>query len=1045
MADAYKGLHIRFEGDNTNLSKSLSEAQKDARNAEAELKRVNAALKLDPSNVELLAQKEKYTAQEASALRREVDLVNAALKDDAVAKNSLAHDRLERQLVTTTAKLGALTSETRTARQAWTDLSKQLAATGEHMDAVGKHAEAAGMALTRTVTAATAALGIAALKTSSDYETAFAGVRKTVDMTEEEYDSLYKATKELAGTSPVGAETLFEIEMLGGQLGIVRDGVDDAQGALLEFGKIVSGIDIATDLDADEAATELAQFANITGMSTDNLGRFGSTLVALGNTQAATESQIMALAMRLAGAGSSARMTDAQIIALSASMASLGIEAEAGGSAMSTIISEIDKSVALNKENVADWASVCNMSAEEFGAAWSNDVYGTLGLVISGMKDSLDEGGNISVMLDELGIDELRQTDVLKRLANSENGLTYALEIANQAWEENTALQAEVDARNDTTAAKVETLKNKLMNVADTLGGPLCDMLVEAIDAAEPMIQAAADIAKGFADMDESGQRAIVTVAGIAAGLGPILTVCGKAAQGLGAVASAAGQLAGKQAAAAGATATASSAMVGAATSAGALASTAVPLAGAFAAAGAAASGAAVVISELVSSSLYGGAEGMAALDASFQQGAQTIQGFASTAGMTSQEVVAAYSTMDQSMADNIAAINNWAQQFDGASQWVFNLVPGYADGFVAQYQQMFNEIDASTLAGWLAAQATTVAEGGTLSSENAAIVQTICDTYSTLNGFLPDVSMQALQAMASAMSGSIPSLANAANMGAEQIISVMRSVLLDSGAARQVGTDTAAGVAEGMRSEVGDVQAAGQELGQAAESGYKTELDQHSPSRKMYSAGQDTGRGAANGMLSMVGTVSAAGSSLANAASSTANNSGNAWSWGSELGSNFGAGIRSMWGYVASAASSLASAVASYLHFTEPDIGALVGINDSGAEMALNYAASMMSKRGEIARAAASLATAARIDGAETWAPPSYTVANTPAGGRAMAATSAARTSQPDLAAAMAQLAEAINASGNKRLVVKFDPSGMAHAIVEDMDRELRMREQVM
>lgn len=990
MADAYKGLHIKFEGDDTSLSKALSEASKEARSAEKELKRVESALKLDPGNVDLLAQREKYSAEQAAALAREIDIVNTALSDPAISNNSLAHDRLQSQLVTTKSRLSAVTDETAKSRSAWGELSGELKKTGDSLQDIGARAESAGSALTRTVTAATAGLGLVALKTSMDYETAFAGVRKTVDMTEEQYASLYAATKELAGTSPVGAEQLFEIEMLGGQLGIVGDATEDAQGTLLDFSRTVSGLDIATDLNAEEAATQVAQFSNITQMATDDIGRLGSVIVALGNNSAATESKIMDMALRLAGAGSSAGMSQTEILALAASMASLGIEAEAGGSAMSTIISNIDKAVATSSDSVSAWAAVCGMSCEEFSSAWEQDVYGTLAKVIDGMGDTLDKGGNLSVLLSDLGISELRQTDTLKRLAGSQDGLNASIAIANGAWEENTALQAEVDARNDTTAAKIETLQNKLSNVADTLGGPLCDMLVEAIDAAEPMIQAAADIAQGFADMDESGQRAIVTVAGIVAGLGPILTVGGKAAQGLGAVASAAGQLAGKQAAAAGATATASSAMGGAATAAGTLASTAVPLAGAFAAAGAAASGAAVVISEQVSGSLYGGAEGMAALDASFQQGAQTIQGFASTAGMTSQEVVAAYSTMDQSMVDNITAINSWAQQFDGASQWVFNLVPGYADGFVAQYQQMFNEIDASTLAGWLAAQATTVAEGGTLSSDNAAIVETICDTYSTLNGYLPDVSMQALQAMAAAMSGSIPELANAANMDADQIISTMRAALIGSGAASRVGSDTGAGVAGGIRSQTGNVSSASQ--------------------------------------------------SISDATNAMANNNSSASWWGSELAGNFASGIRSMLGAAASAASSVASTVARYLHFSEPDVGALVGINDSGAEMASNYAASMMSKRGAIERAAASLASAANIESASTWAEPGYRnrAATPSATGGNGSVTSA------ELASVLSQLLAAVKDSSGREVVVRFDTAGMAHALSDDMDRELRMKGQV-
>ncbi len=401
---------------------------------------------------------------------------------------------------------------------------KALGGTQSALARVGDGALKVGAALSAGVTAPVTAACAAATTLAMGYEDAFAGVRKTVDMTEEGYDELYRATVALSEVQPVGATTLFRIEELGGQLGIAHEN-------LLSFAQVVSGMDIATDLGAEDAATEMAQFANITGMAQTSMGNLGSTVVALGNTSATTESAIMAMAMRIAGAGSNVGMTQAEILGLAAALSSVGIEAEAGGSAISTVMSNIDKAVATNSGSLGVWASTAGMSAAEFAAAWKNDPVAALQAVVAGMASTVDEGGNLSLLLQDLGITELRQTDMLKRLSGASELMAGSVRTANEAWSENSALQREVDARNDTTSAKLETLKNRVSNAAAELGGPLAEALVAALDAADPLIDALAGAAKAFAEMDDGQQQAVLGAVGLAAAVGPVTSGVGAAAK----------------------------------------------------------------------------------------------------------------------------------------------------------------------------------------------------------------------------------------------------------------------------------------------------------------------------------------------------------------------------------------------------------------------------------------------------------------------------------------------------------------------------------
>ena len=90
----------------------------------------------------------------------------------------------------------------------------------------------------------------------------------------------------------------------------------------------------STNLSADEAASALAKFSNITGTSAANYGRLGSVIVGLGNNFATTEADIVSMGTRLASAGTLAGLTEPEIMALATAMSSVGIEAEAGGTAM---------------------------------------------------------------------------------------------------------------------------------------------------------------------------------------------------------------------------------------------------------------------------------------------------------------------------------------------------------------------------------------------------------------------------------------------------------------------------------------------------------------------------------------------------------------------------------------------------------------------------------------------------------------------------------------------------------------------------------------
>ena len=419
-------------------------------------------------------------------------------------------------------------------------------AAGSRIERTGKKVADLGDNLTRSVTLPMLGAGAYAGKMAVDFDTALANVRKTSNLTESQLDKLADSALELSKTQPVSAETILNVEALGAQLGISNESLES-------FAKTVTGLDIATNMDAETAATEMARFANIVGMADEEFGNYGSTLVAIGNNMATTESEVSQMAMRFASAGAQAGLSEAQILGMSAAMSSLGIKAEMGGSALSQVFVSIGKAVSSGGDELDAFASRAGMSAEQFRAAWQDDAAGAFNALIEGIGGATDAGEDMNAIMSELGFTQIRQSDVMRRLAGSteavtgkESVLASALKLSTEAWEQNTALQAEVDQRNESMASKLQVLKNRLDEVAITVGTPLVDATIAALDALDPVITAVSDAAHAFSEMDEAGQRNILMWAGVAAAAGPVLSVTGRAVQGIGHLVKAFGETASK-------------------------------------------------------------------------------------------------------------------------------------------------------------------------------------------------------------------------------------------------------------------------------------------------------------------------------------------------------------------------------------------------------------------------------------------------------------------------------------------------------------------
>lgn len=371
-----------------------------------------------------------------------------------------------------------------------------------------------GGLLSKNVTLPIVGVGAAAVLSSVKFESAFTGVRKTVDATESQFAKLKTGIEDMATSTASSAEEIAGVAEVAGQLGIKSQDI-------LKFTETMVRLGDSTNIAATDAASALAQLFNITGESIDNVDRFGATIVELGNNAATTENDIMEFATRIAGSASQVDFTSQQILALSTSLASVGLNAEAGGTAISTVITQIDKDVANNADTLQTWADTAGMSVEQFRTAWETDAYGALQKVIEGMGDASMGGENLNLLLAELGITGIRTSDTMKRLSGASKDMSGYLDMANTAWDENNALVEESGKRYETTEAMLSQIKETIKKAARTIGD---ELLPYVRDAAEFV----AILAEKFANLDEGTKQLIVKFGLIVAAIGPALLILSK-------------------------------------------------------------------------------------------------------------------------------------------------------------------------------------------------------------------------------------------------------------------------------------------------------------------------------------------------------------------------------------------------------------------------------------------------------------------------------------------------------------------------------------
>ncbi len=588
-AGRIKGITIEINGDTTKLVSALGKVDNALSKTQANLRDINKALKLDPTNTALLKDKQQELAHAIDETRQRLQTEKEAYEQLAHADKTPENVERMRQLKTQIdLDTAALKDLERQARESASVLGTQMQAAGEKIKevgdkikGVGEKITSLGQTMTQHVTIPIATAFGASIKSAIDWESAFTGVMKTVDETATTtYDDLKKSINEIAKTTASSQNEIAAVMEIGGQLGVTADNLTD-------FTTVMIKLKDTTNLSAEEASTSLAKFANITNMSLKDVDKLGAAIVDLGNNYATSEADIVSMASRLAGAGAQIGLTQGEIVGLATAISSVGIEAEMGGSAFSKAMVKMQvavetgfdqvnkltkeagmslrdlelmstndtksfkelaqslgmttteiKEVIKNGNNLNNFADVAGMKTEEFVRLYRNDAPAALQAFIEGLGDTETKGESTIAMLQEMGFTEVRLRDTLTRLANSHGMVTNAMKQGNEAWSENAALETEAAKRYATMDSQLKQLKARLTEVAVQIGEMLMPYLVKLMDKVQEWIDK-------WNSLDQSQQEFILKIAALVAAIGPALIIVGKVITAIGVITSAIGSLVG--------------------------------------------------------------------------------------------------------------------------------------------------------------------------------------------------------------------------------------------------------------------------------------------------------------------------------------------------------------------------------------------------------------------------------------------------------------------------------------------------------------------
>lgn len=502
MANRIKGITVEIGGDTTGLDKALKSVNTSIRSTQSALKDVNRLLKLDPSNTELLSQKQRLLKDAIAATKEKLDSLKVAQEQ---AKQQLEngelgqdkYDALQREIVETEEELRRLQQEAATTNTA---LSK-IDVAGQKMEAVGNSIAGAGKKM-MGVTTVIGGVGVAAVKTAADFDSAMSQVAAVSGATGKDFDALRNKAREMGAktkfSATEAAEAMNYMAMAGWKTEDMLSGIEGIMNLAA-----ASGEDLATT--SDIVTDALTAF----GLSAKDSGHFADILAAASsnaNTNVSMMGETFKYCAPIAGAlGFSAEDT-AEAIGL---MANAGIKSSQAGTALRTIMNNLAGDVKISGKAIGD-VTIATTNAD-----------GSMRDLSDILADCRSAFGNLT---------ESEKAQAAESLVGK-NAMSGFLALMNAGEGDIEKLSSAIENCDGSAEKMAMTMQDNLAGQLTILKSQLQELAISFGDILMPAIRSIVSKLQGFVDklngMDEGTKRTIVTIALLVASIGPLLIIIG--------------------------------------------------------------------------------------------------------------------------------------------------------------------------------------------------------------------------------------------------------------------------------------------------------------------------------------------------------------------------------------------------------------------------------------------------------------------------------------------------------------------------------------
>lgn len=508
-----KGLVLEIGGDTTKLVDSLKNPEKECSDLQSKLKSVNQMLKFDPTNTELLAQKQRLLKEQISSTEDKLKLLKETQRQfiaDGGNVDSSQYIALQQEIQKTESNLKRLKSEQSGVSAELEAFGKKLEQTGDKIETMGKKVAPVSAAVGAGLTVAT--------KNASDFEDGMAKMSTLFDTTQTSVKDLSEEFIKLSNETGKGATELAEAgyQALSASVPIQNVG---------KFVKTSAELAKVGFTDTSTAVDVLTTAINAYGLSANDADKIANNLVNTQNLGKTTVNELASSMGKIIPTASSMGVNLNNLCTVYAEMTKQGIATAEATTYANEMLNEIGDS----------GSTVAGILQQETGESFQQLMAdgNSLGDVLQILKDYAERTGTN-----------------FNELWSSTSAGKAALAITNSGAEEfNNTLQTMATSTDvlgegldklSTPSAKAKKAMNQLKNDAMELGQVILESVAPIIEQLAEQIEV---FTNWFSNLDPSIKQVIVVVLAMIAALGPALIFVGKICKGISSIISLVGTI----------------------------------------------------------------------------------------------------------------------------------------------------------------------------------------------------------------------------------------------------------------------------------------------------------------------------------------------------------------------------------------------------------------------------------------------------------------------------------------------------------------------